>query len=64
MLEYKEAKKFLRDVLKESGMKVSSRDIRNAFIEYDTDKSGTMSKDEMKKFIRIVTGIWKNFKCN
>lgn len=38
-------------------MKVSSRDIRNAFIEYDTDKSGTMSKDEMKKFIRIVTGI-------
>lgn len=37
--------------------KISTRDIKKAFDEFDTDKSGTISKDEMKVFIRSMTGI-------
>jgi Ca2+-binding EF-hand superfamily protein len=55
VLEYKEAKKFIKDVLRESGMgKVSSKDIKKAFNDFDADKSGTMDKAEMKEFLRIM----------
>ena len=38
--------------------KVSSKDIKKAFDDFDADKNGTMSKEEMKEFIRIMGGIW------
>ena len=57
-LEYKEAKKFLKDVLKESGIDhIQSKDLKKAFEDFDEDKSGAISKDEMKVLIRLLTGI-------
>ena len=48
-------------MLRESGMeKIRSRDIKKAFDEYDADKSGTISQDEMKHFIKVMSGIWEN----
>ena len=58
LLEYKEAKRFLKDVMKESGMeKISSSEIKKAFDDFDTDGSGAISKDEMKELVRMLTGI-------
>eukprot|EP00347_Sterkiella_histriomuscorum_P010822 403374794 len=57
-LEFKEAKKFLKDVMKESGMeKISTAELKKAFDDFDTDGSGAISKDEMKVLIRMLTGI-------
>jgi Ca2+-binding EF-hand superfamily protein len=57
-LEYKEAKKFLKDVMKESGIdNIRSRDLKKAFDDFDEDGSGAISKDEMKVLIRMLTGI-------
>ena len=58
VLEYVEAKKFLKDVLKECGIdNVRSADIKKAFEEFDEDKSNSISKDEMMVFVRLITGI-------
>lgn len=47
-------------MLRESGIKnVSSKDIKMAFEKFDTDHDGTISKKEMKVFIRTMGGFWK-----
>ena len=57
-LEFNEAKKFLKDVMKESGIEeLSTKELKNAFDDFDEDGSGAISKDEMLILIRMLTGI-------
>lgn len=44
--------------MKESGIaKISSKDLKKAFDDFDEDGSGAISKEEMKVLIRMLTGI-------
>ena len=57
-LEFGEAKKFLKDVMKESGIEeLSTKELKNVFDDFDEDGSGGISKEEMLILIRMLTGI-------
>lgn len=40
----------------------SESDFEKCFQEFDKDGNGTISKDEMKTFIKKVAGLWEH--CN
>ena len=66
-LDMHEAKKFLTEVLRESGIYSTQqygnshvseeRHVREAFLEIDTDNSRSISKDEMKEQLGRIIGI-------
>jgi Ca2+-binding EF-hand superfamily protein len=63
-LDKQEARKFIRDVLRESGLfgntmsnEVDERLIKEVFHEIDADHNRRISKEEMKKSIAMIIGI-------
>ena len=63
-LDKQEARKFIGDVLKESGLfgnsmtnEVDERLIKEVFQAIDSDKNRRISKQEMKKSIAMIIGI-------
>ena len=64
-LDIYEARKFLRDVIRESGLfsggkeskEQENRRIKEAFVDIDTDNSRNIQKDEMKEQLAKIIGI-------
>ncbi len=62
-LDLHEARKFLRDIIRESGLYygedslMEEHRVREAFLDIDTDNNRRISKDEMKEQLGKIIGI-------
>ena len=58
-LDKEETKRFVMDTLKSMGTtdNVSQEDLDAAFIEFDTDKTGKITKENMIAYMRKAAGL-------
>jgi Ca2+-binding EF-hand superfamily protein len=58
-LDKPESREFVKNALTEMGEngEFSEADFDVCFREFDTDRNGTIAKDEMRLFIKKVTGL-------